>query len=256
VDLLDDLAAEQEALDTRVATLTPAQWATPTPAQGWTIADSVSHLTYFDRTAVLALTDPAAFEAHKAALLAGGGEPDVAMGRSEDPVVLRQEWRKGRRALLASARAADPATRVPWYGPAMALNSFVSARLMETWAHGTDVGDALGLAPLHSGRLRHVVHIGVRARPYAYLVHGVEDPGTPVAVVAETPDGELWEWGTPEPGGDELRGSALDLALVFTQRRHPDDTGIVATGATARQWLSIAQAYAGGPGAGRAPLTR
>jgi uncharacterized protein (TIGR03084 family) len=256
MDLLEDLAAEHAALDARVATLDDATWARPTPAEGWSIADSVSHLAYFDRTAVLAMTDPLAFASHRAAVVARGGADDVEMARSEPPAVLLEEWRKGRRSLLTAAEALDPGGRIEWYGPAMGVNSFLSARLMETWAHGTDVGDALGLAPVQSSRLRHVVHIGVRARPYAFAVHGVDDPGTPVAVIAEAPDGELWEWGTLEAGGEELRGSALDLALVFTQRRHPDDTAVVATGPTARAWLAIAQAFAGAAGSGRAPLAR
>jgi uncharacterized protein (TIGR03084 family) len=134
----------------------------------------------------------------------------------------------------------------------MSLNSFVTARLMETWAHGQDVADALGLPPVTTPRLRHVIHIGVAARPYAFRVHEVEDPGDPIRVRTYNPAdvSDIWAWG-PEDAADELSGSAVDLALVFTQRRHPDDTDVRASGATAEQFLSVAQAFAGPAGTGR-----
>lgn len=138
-DLLADLAAEHAALDERVAGLDEAAWRTPTPAERWTVADSVSHLAFFDRSAVLALTDGDAFAAHLVELAAAASsEPDTALGRAGDAAALLASWREGRAALLAAAGAADPTARVPWYGPAMSFASFVSARLMETWAHGQD----------------------------------------------------------------------------------------------------------------------
>jgi uncharacterized protein (TIGR03084 family) len=134
----------------------------------------------------------------------------------------------------------------------MSLGSFVTARLMETWAHGQDVADALGLPSVTTPRLRHVIHIGVGARPYAFRVHDTDDPGDPILVRARNPADEtdIWTWG-PEDATDELSGSALGLALVFTQRRHPDDTDVRATGATAERFLSVAQAFAGPAGRGR-----
>ncbi|MDX6218655.1 MAG: hypothetical protein QOJ48_336, partial [Frankiales bacterium] len=158
---------------------------------------------------------------------------------------------RGRTALLSSLEKADPAVRVPWYGPPMSLASFTSARLMETWAHGQDVSDALGLDPVTSDRLRHVCHIGVQARPYAYLVHGVDNPDTPVRVELTGPG--AGEWG-PEDATDRITGTALDFALLVTQRRHLDDLALQIEGATAAQWAGIAQAYAGPAGPGRAPL--
>jgi uncharacterized protein (TIGR03084 family) len=134
----------------------------------------------------------------------------------------------------------------------MSLTSFVTARLMETWAHGQDVADALGLTPVISRRLRHVIHIGVAARPYAFRVHGIEDPGDPILVRTRNPDddSDVWTWG-PEEAHDVLSGSAVGLALLLTQRRHLDDTDVRATGSTAELFTSVAQAYAGPAGSGR-----
>ena len=251
--LLRDLEAEHAALDARVADLSEEQWRAATPAEGWDVADCISHLHYFDGTAVLALTDELAFSKHLNALLGGDVQEgaDVAFGRANSGGDLLEDWRRGRAALLTAIDKTDPATRIPWYGPPMSLTSFTSARMMETWAHGQDVADALGLEPVISDRLRHVCHIGVQARPYAYLVHGVENPEVPVRVELTGPG--AGEWGPPE-AADRITGTALDFALLVTQRRHLDDLALQVQGEAAVQWASIAQAYAGPAGSGRAPL--
>lgn len=251
-ELLIDLASEHGALDAVLSAIGDDDWTTATPAAGWDVRDTVSHLSYFDHAATLAITDPDRFEQHKTEMIgamAAGEEPDVAAGRAARPAEVLATWRQTRRAFLAAATdlAAEPhPRRVRWYGPDMSLASFTTARIMETWAHGQDVRDAIGARPEVSDRLKHVVHLGVTARPFAFAVHGVTDPGDPVAVEAEAPAGERWLWG-PADAADRITGSALDLALVFTQRRHPSRTGVVATGATAELWLSIAQAFAGPP---------
>lgn len=252
-DLLVDLAAEHASLDEVVAALPAPAWATATPAAGWDVRDSVSHLCYFDEAATLALTDSDGFETHKADLIAtmgAGAAPDLAIGRSvTEPATLLARWRAGRKGYLdaaAAAEAAQPGVRVPWYGPPMSVASFTTARLMETWAHGTDVRDALGVKLEGTDRLRHVIHLGVTARPYAFAVHGVTDPGDPIRVEAVAPDGSTWAWG-PADAADRVAGPALDLALLLTQRRHLSRTGVTATGPTAAAWLAIAQAFAGPP---------
>jgi uncharacterized protein (TIGR03084 family) len=124
---------------------------------------------------------------------------------------------------------------------------------METWAHGQDVVDALGAERAPTDRLRHVAHIGVTARPFAYRVHGLDLPDVPVRVALDPPaGGETWVWGD-EGAADRVSGPALDFCLVVTQRRHPADTHLVIEGDAAVEWMSIAQAFAGPPGAGRQP---
>ncbi len=252
--LISDLMAEHEALDEEVAELEPERFRLATPAEGWTVADQLSHLAYYDTTAALALVNPEAFAEHKRALFAGEADPasDVALGRSVPPERLLADWRTSRRDLLDALEAADPEKRVAWYGPEMSLASFITARLMETWAHGQDVRDALGRPPVVSDRLRHICHLGFSARRYAYLVHGLDPSTEPVRVEATAPGGSAWLFG-PTEATDSIRGSALGLALVFTQRRHPAETDVVAEGKAAGEWLAIAQAFAGPPGTGRRP---
>ena len=143
-------------------------------------------------------------------------------------------------------------TKLPWYGPPMSAASMATARLMETWAHGNDVADALGARREPTARLRHVAHIGVRTRDFAYLVRQEPPPTEPFRVELTGPDGEVWTWG-PADAAQRVTGPALDFCLLATQRVHRADTALVATGPDADQWLDIAQAFAGPPGDGREP---
>lgn len=250
--ICDDLRLEHLSLDALVAPLSEEQWSLATPAAGWSIRDQISHLWFFDQRAAMALRDPEEFAADMQRLLAAGGtQASVEPGRAITGAQLLAAWRADRDDLVQLARTVDPSSRVPWYGPAMAARSFITARLMETWAHGHDVADALGVAPPVTDRLKHVAHIGVRARPFSYLINGMELPAATVYVALTAPDGSVWEWG--EPGPDSVRGSALDFCQVVTQRRHVSDTDLVVEGPAATEWISIAQAFAGDPGNGRAP---
>jgi uncharacterized protein (TIGR03084 family) len=244
-----DLAAEHADLDRVVASLEAADWDRPTPADGWSVRDQISHLGYFDRTAVLAVRDPAAFARSVEQLVAGGVDASVEPGRAMTPCELLSWWRDGRGELLSALEPLDPSIRIPWYGPPMGARSFATARLMETWAHGQDVVDALGVDRAPTERLRHIAHIGVRARPFSYAVRGLDPPSRPVAVVLTGPAGDRWVWA--EEADESISGSALDFCLVVTQRRHRADTDLQAQGEFAVEWLSIAQAFAGPPGPGR-----
>jgi uncharacterized protein (TIGR03084 family) len=127
-----------------------------------------------------------------------------------------------------------------------------TARLMETWAHGQDIADALGLLRLPTARLRHIAHLGVRTRDFAYAVRDIAPPSEPFYVQLTGPDGSKWEWG-PAEATQRVTGPALDFCLLVTQRRHRADLSVRADGADADQWLDIAQAFAGAPGPGREP---
>jgi uncharacterized protein (TIGR03084 family) len=134
----------------------------------------------------------------------------------------------------------------------MSALSFLSARLMETWIHGQDVADALGVERVPTARLRHVAHIAVRARAFNHAQHGLPAPSSEVRVELVAPDGAVWSWG-PEDAADRVSGDAVDFCLVATQRRHRADTDLRAEGAAAEEWLGIIQAFAGPPGPGRRP---
>ncbi|MFC5661755.1 TIGR03084 family metal-binding protein [Kitasatospora misakiensis] len=255
--LLADLRAESEVLDGLVAGLEPDGWALDTPAPGWTVAHQIAHLAWTDDWSELAARDPEAFVADSrrifGELLAAGADPvedGAAHGATEEPAALLARWRAGRER-LATALATVPAdAKLPWLGPPMKAASMATARLMETWAHGQDVADALGAVREPTARLRHVAHLGVRTLGFAFTVHGLPAPQAPVRIELTAPDGGLWTWG-PEEAADRVSGPALDFCLLVTQRRHRDDLALTAVGEVARVWLPIAQAFAGPPGKGR-----
>ncbi|PKB29607.1 uncharacterized protein (TIGR03084 family) [Pseudonocardia alni] len=253
--VLDDLEAESAVVRAMVADLDDAAIGGPTPAEGWTVRDQLTHLAWFDEAATLAATDPATFRTRADGLQElGPGFPDRI---AADHAGLRAEevraWFAGARdALVSTFRGIGPKTRLPWYGPDMSALSSVTARLMETWAHGQDVADALGMLREPTDRLRHVAHLGVQTFGFTFRNNGREVPEAPVRVELVAPSGTLWTWG-PEDAADRVTGSALGFCLVATQRRHPDDTDVATTGPVAADWISIAQTFANPPGPGRAP---
>jgi uncharacterized protein (TIGR03084 family) len=251
--LLSDLDDETTPLIEVLSRLQPSQWGLPTPAEGWSIADQVSHLAFFDEAATLAATDPERFRSEAAELVARGPNftSYVAQScRSILPHELLAWFRKTRADYVTTFATLDASTRLPWYGPPMSAASSATARLMETWAHGLDIADTLEISFEGTSRLRHIAHIGVRTFDFSFQAHGLEAPSTEVRVELAAPDGSAWAWGDPS-ASERIVGSALDFCLVVTQRRHPDDTDLVATGSIASQWLTVAQAFAGPPGAGR-----
>ncbi|MBV8986215.1 MAG: TIGR03084 family protein [Acidimicrobiia bacterium] len=252
--LCDDLVAETADLEALVADLDEAGWATPTPAEGWDVKDQVGHLAYFDERAHESMSDAAAFVAHRDEALSHPDFPErmAAESRRFGGLETLAWFGRARGAMLEVARHTDPSRRVPWYGPDMSAASSITARIMETWAHGQDVADALGRERTPTDRLRHVAFIGARALPNSYQAQGRPVPDAPVRVELQAPGGDTWAFG-PEGAADQVRGPALDFCLVVTQRRHLDDLDLDVVGPVATEWLSIAQAFAGPPGPGRRP---
>lgn len=251
--LLEDLKAEVASLAAVVDGLGSDELRLPTPAVGWTIADQLGHLATFDERGAQAILNPDAFTAAVATARSEGHdvvEAAVEAARSRDVETVPSWWHQASAQMLAAAATLSVDQRLPWYGPDMGAKSFVTARLMETWAHGHDVRDALRIPTVPTDRLRHVIDIGTRARPFSYKVRGMRVPDSPLRVEAIAPDGTEWIWG-PEDSPDVVRGSAIDLACLVTQRRNIADLALSVTGANAREWVTIAQAYAGPAGGGR-----
>ena len=247
-----DLAAEHNDLDLIVSTLDESAWMTPTPAEGWDVRDQIGHLAFFDDQALLAVSDPEGFAATLARIAADVGafmDESIGKGRSMSGKEVLEWWRASRAKMLAAFETVDPDRRIAWYGPPMKPASFISARLMETWAHAQDVADTFAIRRKATENLRHVAHLAVLARGFSFTQNDLEPPSDPVAVVLDGPDGERWTW--TEEADESVRGDAFDFCLVATQRRHVDDTDLEITGPTAEKWMSIAQTYAGPPGPGR-----
>lgn len=251
--MVADLRSESDELDALVADLPAEQWATETPAPGWTIAHQIAHLLWTDRVALKSVTDEAAFAAvlEEAATDPTGfvdaGAEDVAL---TPPPQLLADWRATRARLHEELLAVADGRKLPWFGPPMSAASMATARLMETWAHGLDVADALGVERTATERLKSIAHIGVRTRDYAFVVNGLTPPQDPFYVELRAPDGSVWTWG-PQDAVQRVTGSAEDFCMLVTQRRPRSALDVHPVGDDAERWLTIAQAFAGPPGPGR-----
>ncbi|UJL30104.1 TIGR03084 family protein [Mycolicibacterium vanbaalenii] len=251
--VIDELRAESDDLDALVAALPAARWTLPTPAPGWTIAHQIGHLMWTDRVALLSVTDEAGFAAVLAQASENpGGFVDAAAEELAltSPGELLADWRATRAALHDALSTVADGRKLPWFGPPMSAASMATARLMETWAHGLDVADALGVTRAPTARLRSIAHIGVRTRDFAFTVHGLTPPPEPFHVKLSAPDGAQWTWG-PEDAAQRVTGSAEHFCMLVTQRRPRAALDVVAVGPDAEKWLTIAQAFAGPPGQGR-----
>lgn len=243
-----DLASEQASLDELVADASDDEWRRPTPSPGWNVADQIGHLAYFDESAALAASRPDGFLTQRDVLAAGALEVGVdeftlSPFRALAPEQILAAWRSARADLADAAVSLDDGVRLPWYGPSMSARSFLAARLMETWAHGTDVADALGVQRAPTGRLYHVADLAYRTRRWSYQVRREEPPDDAVRVTLHGPGGETWAWGPPD-AEERVDGSAEEFCLVATQRRHVDNTAL-AMSDLGYHWMVRAQAFAG-----------
>ncbi|MGB7167123.1 MAG: TIGR03084 family metal-binding protein, partial [Mycobacterium sp.] len=216
-------------------------------------AHQIGHLLWTDRVALLAVTDEAAFaDTLNTAAADPGGFVDTAADElaAVPPAELLADWRLTRAGLHDALLTVPDGRKLPWFGPPMSATSMATARLMETWAHGLDVADSLGVRRPATARLRSIAHIGVRTRDFAFTINGQQPPADPFLVELRAPDGSTWSWG-PADAAQRITGAAEDFCLLVTQRRPLRELDITADGDDALRWLPIAQAFAGPPGGGR-----
>ena len=242
--LIGDLEAEQLELQAAVAAIDTDAWLAPTPAWSWDVRDTIAHLADTDEMAIdTAQGGPYAINdlAERAASGADVTYHGVLRGRRLAGRDVAGWWERTSQAERTMLRGLPPDARVPW-GIGMRTPSFVTARLMETWAHGLDVRTALGVPAVDTDRLAHVAWLATRALPYAYSVAGIPSPDAPVRVELSLPSGAPWAFG-PEAAADRVTGSAGDYCRVFVHRRRPADTNLVIEGDAARAAIAVARAF-------------
>jgi uncharacterized protein (TIGR03084 family) len=243
-DLVDDLEAEQQSLVAVLETVEGDDWFRPTPSWSWDVRDTVAHLADTDELAVDTCTDGPRSLGPFAATCASAEDVTllgVLRGRRLTGADVLDWWEWTQAAEREVLRNLDPVVRVPW-GLGMRPPSFVTARMMETWAHGLDVHAALGLEPVDTDRLRHIAWIGLRALPYGASVAGVAPPEGPLRVELTLPSGATWTAGPPD-APDRITGSASEFCRVFVQRLAVGSTNLVATGNGATLALRVARSY-------------
>jgi uncharacterized protein (TIGR03084 family) len=245
-DVLDDLVGEHAALDALVAPLSDAAWKTPTPAEGWDVADTITHLTLSDEAA-LGSVEGRGEELFKGIM----ADPDAALaGQAEEAAALTpaqtlERWRTARNAVLAAMRAAPPGARAYWGIGEMSVKSLATARLMECWAHGLDCFAALGVAPVDTDRMRHVCYLGYQTLPYAFQFAQREMPAPREQLRLELtgPTGGTWRFGADD-APQVVRGAAGEWARLCVRRiTLADASSLHADGELAAAALEVAKAY-------------
>jgi uncharacterized protein (TIGR03084 family) len=245
-DVVADLAAEHEALDALVAPLSEDGWHTPTPAEGWDVAETITHLALSDMAALGSITGKGEetfkdIVADPEAALAG--QAKAAAERT--PAEILEWWRNIRGEVLAGLRALGPSARVYWGIGEMSVRSLATARLMECWAHGLDCFTALGVKPVDTDRMSHVCYLGYQTLPYAFQFAEREMPGSrdDLRLELTAPDGvSIWRFG-PDSAPQVITGPAGDWARLSVRRIARDDTSLKADGPLADAALDVAKAY-------------
>lgn len=256
-----DLREEGDALYAVLQTMDERHWDTVTQFKSWTIHDVVLHLHFSDYLAITTARDRSAFSDVLAALLTAMGEGQTLMQYSRDwiePISgadLLVRWRNAFVEMCDLFASLDPQTRLEWFGPDMGLRMFATARQMETWAHGQEIYDLLGLVRQNTDRLKNIVVIGLKTFAWTFINRGLTPPASPPYLRLEAPSGAIWEWGQPSDTY-AISGTAEAFAQVVTQTRNVADTSLQVIGEDAKHWMSIAQCFAGPPADPPAPNTR
>ena len=243
-DAVAELAAEQSELEAVLRGLAPDAWRSPTPAAGWDVRDQVSHLAdteeiCFDTSTggprqlnqeALSYSSPEAFT-----------QSGCDKGRAMEPAAVLEWWVSGAAKTRAVLATKDPKERVPW-GLGMSARSMVTARLMETWAHGLDIRAAVGEALNVTPRLQSIAWLIFRAFPYAFRVAQREAPSGTLRVELAF-DGGTWVLG-PDDADNTITGEAGEFCRVGVQRlKLADATTLKANGPLAEAALQVARAF-------------
>ncbi len=254
----DDFLQETEALARAVEGLSAEDWGRETQFRGWTINDVISHLHFWNRAADLSLQDQDGFARFLEALRARRGPQGLRPAeRKVTPDLhgteLLEAWLDLARDMAPRWAEADPGKRLPWSGPSMSARSSITARQMETWAHGHEVFDVLGLCREETDRIRNIVVLGVNTYGWTFQTREAPIPGPMPRLRLVAPSGEVWEFGE---GEGLIAGSAVGFAQTVTQTRNVADTDLKVEGEAARLWMENAQCFAGAPVQPPAPGAR
>lgn len=254
----EDFRAESRALHALLSQTAPERYREPTQFKGWGIHDVLQHLHFWNRMAYLQLADEGELVHHLKAMAASGKSMrtyESEMLSDLEGTALVGEWEKQFEETADRYLSADPKSRLKWAGPDMSARSSITARLMETWAHGQEAYDHLGVIRTNQDRIGNIVTLGVNTFGWTYATRREKPPGEMPHIVLAAPSGEIWTYGGPSDA-ERIEGQAEEFCQVVTQTRNIADTNLKVTGPVATDWMSKAQCFAGPPSTPPAPGTR
>ncbi len=256
-----DFREESEALFALLDTVRDQDWKQKTQFKGWTINDVVAHVHLGNYMADLSLQDSAAFVTFMQSLTSARTKGSGHLGfthtwlQGTKDRALLQQWRDFYLEMAERFAVADPKMRVKWAGPDMSVRSSITARLMETWAHGQAVYDVLGQVRRDTDRIKNIAVLGINTFGWTFANRSIAVPAEIPTVRLTAPSGAIWAWGPPE-ADNLVEGSAVEFCQVVTQVRNIVDTTLRVLGATATHWMAVAQCFAGPPEDPPAPGSR
>jgi uncharacterized protein (TIGR03084 family) len=256
-----DFRDECDALHAALENAPAEAWAEPTQFKGWTFDDVLGHLYFFDHAAEIAARSREEVQALFRDILQASATGVSLIDYSRRWLdgcagsALLERWRTQYQRLADIVGAFEPDRRLAWAGPDMSARSFMSARQMETWAHGQAIFDALGIDRVEHDRLRNIAVMGVNTFGWTFKVNRRVVPAVKPYVRLTSPSGAVWEWNDPA-SPERVAGNAVEFCRVVTQTRNVLDTGLATTGESAKLWMEHAQCFAGPPEKPPAPGTR
>ncbi len=248
----EDFRAECDCLAKIVADRGEDIFQRPTLFNSWTISDIIGHLHMFNVAARLTLEDDQKFADFFAPVAAGLKQGESMLETQYvwldglEGVKLFDAWRNGCQVTADLYARTDPRRRIKWAGPDMSARSSITARQMETWAHGQEIFDCLGVTRPDTDRIKNIAHLGVQTFGWAFINRQLPVPEPAPHVVLTGPSGAVWEWNEPRED-NRVSGQAVEFGQVVTQTRNIADTSLVASGDVAERWMAIAQCFAGAP---------
>lgn len=253
-----DFRAESKALFALLDSADAEQFDEPTQFKNWSINAVLQHLHFWNQMAGFQLTDHDALLQH----LKGVGAHQGGMRGYESEQLngmvgrdLLDAWNAGVDQTADVFANADPKARLKWAGPDMSARSSITARLMETWAHGQEVYDQLGVERQNKDRIQNIVVLGVNTFGWTYKTRNENLPGPMPFLQLTAPSGAIWTYGDDNPT-ERITGAAEAFCQVVTQTRNIADTDLNVQGHVAVDWMSKAQCFAGAPSTPPAPGTR
>jgi len=257
---VSDFLDQSEDLCDLLNTLNDQDFRRQTQFKNWTINDVIGHLHVWNQAADLALTNPDVFQQFLTEAMACVQKGQLRKFERErlsglEGCLLRDCWRDFYRDMGLHFGSADPKERMKWAGPDMSVRSGITARLMETWAHGQEIYDLLGVQRVDTDRIKNVVVLGIHTFGWTFKNRGLPVPEIPPLLKLTAPSGDLWVFNEPNET-DCIAGDATEFCQVVTQVRNIGDTDLRVTGEIAAQWMAIAQCFAGPPEDPPAPGSR
>jgi uncharacterized protein (TIGR03084 family) len=258
---ITDFRDEVAELSRLLKQLRNDDWSRATLFKGWTINDVILHLYASDYVAAASVRSPDEYAQLRGDMQQKrrSGLSMIEESRLRFPDLkgnaLFKLWELQANELCSLLSQRDPQERLSWSGPDMSVRMFVTARQMETWAHGQEIYDVMGVERVSHDRIKNIVTIGVKTFGWSFANRGLDIPTEVPRIELIGPSGDVWTWNS-EASENLIQGSAVEFCQVTTQVRNIEDTELSVRGDVATKWMQIAQCFAGPPVDPPAPGSR